>query len=176
MTTQEHLSTVKPYVSAAQDLASPSALRTGSSRVYRAYGNQKRKRYSLQGWAGNLHHAALSVVVIRKFSRLYFYLGRACNPLKPDLFPYRALIYITTYDKYNIKNSICGETGIRRFDSMFGRFADTYFRMPNHLAGLTRIFRVYSQHLRARRDDSAAVRPRQAPSHQTHHVSQASVL
>ena len=41
MTTQEHLSTVKPYVSATQDLVSPMALRTGSSPVNRACGNQK---------------------------------------------------------------------------------------------------------------------------------------
>ena len=43
LATQEHLSTVKPYVSAAQDLASPPALRTDSSRVHRAYRMQKRK-------------------------------------------------------------------------------------------------------------------------------------
>ena len=44
LTSQEDLSTVKPYVSAAQDLASPLALRTdNSSRVPRAYRKQKRK-------------------------------------------------------------------------------------------------------------------------------------
>ena len=37
------ISTVKPYVSATQDLASPLALRTDSSRVHRAYRMEKRK-------------------------------------------------------------------------------------------------------------------------------------
>ena len=41
---------------------------------------------------------------------------------------------VTGLVQYIINDSICGETGIRRFDNMFGSFAGTYFRMPEHLA------------------------------------------
>ena len=36
--------------------------------------------------------------------------------------------------EYIINNSVCSETGIRRFDNMFGSDAGTYFKLPDNLA------------------------------------------
>ena len=35
--------------------------------------------------------------------------------------------------QFLINDSVCGETGIRRFDNMFGSEAGVYFRLPEHL-------------------------------------------